>query len=96
MFVFLILIGIQACLTGKIASSGRTDAPIYASSLSSLYVIVVITSGLLIILGSAIKNPDTSVQFSYKSTFAAFATIEPVTSEPPLEKVLTLPSEYAP
>ena len=34
---------------------------------------VLIGFGLSIILGSAIKKPDTSVQFSYTSTFAAFA-----------------------
>ena len=35
---------------------------------------------------------DTSVQFSYTSARLALATIEPVTSEPPREKVLTFPS----
>ena len=47
-------------------------------------------------LGSATRNPDTSVQFSYTSTFAALATMDPVISEPPLEKVLTLPSGMEP
>ena len=63
-FVFLILIGIPSLRTGKIASSWRTVAPMYESSRSSLYVIVLIEAGLSIILGSAIINPDTSVQFS--------------------------------
>ncbi len=49
---------------------------------------VSITSGFSTILGSAIKKPDTSVQFSYISALTALATIEPVTSLPPLEKVL--------
>ena len=49
---------------------------------------VSITSGFFTMRGSAIKNPETSVQFSYKSTFPFFATIDPVTSEPPLEKAL--------
>lgn len=39
------------------------------------------------ILGSVTRKPDTSVQFSYMSAEMAFATMEPVTSEPPLEKV---------
>ena len=60
----------------------------YESSLSSLYVIVTIGLGLSIILGSATRKPDTSVQFSYKSAFTALATIEPVISEPPRENVL--------
>ena len=41
-----------------------TDAPMYASSLSSLYVIVWITSEFFTMRGSATINPDTSVQFS--------------------------------
>ena len=45
---------------------------------------------------SAIKMPETSVQFSYISTLAALDTIEPVISEPPLENVLTLPSGSEP
>ena len=46
--------------------------------------------GLSTILGSAARKPDTSVQFSYTSALIALATIEPVTSEPPLENVLHL------
>ena len=94
--VFLILIGIPSFLTGKIADSCSTEAPIYDSSRSSLYVIIVIGLGLSTILGSAAKNPDTSVQFSYTSAFNALATIEPVTSEPPLEKVFISPFGSAP
>ena len=63
-FVFLIFTGIPAALTGKIASSCKTVAPMYANSLSSAYVIVLIGLGLFTILGSQIKNPLTSVQFS--------------------------------
>ena len=43
------------------------------------------------ILGSQIRNPLTSVQFSYILAEAALATIEPVTSEPPLENVFMVP-----
>ncbi len=43
------------------------------------------------ILGSAAKIPETSVQFSYKETFRHFAKIEPVTSEPPRDNSFTLP-----
>ena len=68
----------------------------YESSRSSLYVIIVIPLGFSISLGSAIRKPDTSVQFSYTLALAALATIEPVTSEPPLENVLTLASGFAP
>ena len=64
----------------------------YESSLNSLYVITLIGFALFTILGSAARKPDTSVQFSYTSALLACATIEPVTSEPPLEKVFTLPS----
>ena len=46
--------------------------------------------------GSAIRKPDTSVQFSYRSAITARATMAPVTSEPPREKVLTEPSGSAP
>ena len=59
----------------------------YDNSLNSLYVIVPIVAGFLTILGSAIKNPETSVQFSYKSTCPLRATIDPVTSLPPRENV---------
>ena len=52
--------------------------------------------GFLTILGSAIKNPETSVQFSYNSAFILADTKAPVTSEPPLENVTILPSESAP
>ena len=48
------------------------------------------------ILGSAIMNPSTSVQFSYTSASTARAMIDPVMSEPPREKVRTLPSGMAP
>ena len=68
----------------------------YESSLNSLYVITLIGFALLTILGSAARKPDTSVQFSYISALRALATIEPVTSEPPLENVLTFPLGIAP
>ena len=96
LFVFFIFIGIPAFLTGNIESSCKTEAPIYDSSLSSEYVIVLIGFGLSIILGSAIRKPETSVQFSYKSAFMLSATNAPVTSDPPLEKVTILPSLSAP
>ena len=57
---------------------------------------MLITSGFSTILGSATRNPETSVQFSYISAFTALATIEPVTSEPPLENVFTIPSVVFP
>ena len=44
------------------------------------------------ILGSATRNPETSVQFSYISALIALATMAPVMSEPPLENVLILQS----
>ena len=59
-------------------------------------MIVVIGSGFLMIRGSAIIHPETSVQFSYRLAFTALATIEPVISEPPLENVLIVPSSSAP
>ena len=83
--------GIPAALTGNIASSCNTVAPIYANSRNSLYVIVLIGSGLLTILGSQIRHPLTSVQFSYNLALVALATIDPVTSEPPLENVFIVP-----
>ena len=46
--------------------------------------------------GSAMRSPDTSVQFSYKSAFSARARIAPVISEPPRENVLIDPSGIAP
>ena len=48
------------------------------------------------ILGSATRNPETSVQFSYISALIALATMAPVMSEPPLENVLIVPSGIAP
>ena len=51
-------------------------------------MMVLITLALSTILGSAIRKPETSVQFSYISACTARAMIEPVTSEPPLENVL--------
>ena len=54
------------------------------------------TFGFFTILGSALNIPETSVQFSYKSALTDRAIIEPVTSDPPLEKVLMLPSGIAP
>ena len=90
------MIGIPSFLTGNIADSWSTVAPIYESSLNSLYVIVVIGLGFFTILGSAARKPETSVQFSYTLAFKALATIEPVTSEPPLENVLTQPLGIAP
>ena len=89
-------IGIPAFLTGKTASSCNTEAPIYDNSLSSLYVISLICMGFSTILGSAIRNPDTSVQFSYKSALMLAATRAPVTSDPPLEKVTIFPSGSEP
>ena len=59
-------------------------------------MIISIGLGLSTILGSAARKPDTSVQFSYTSAFIALATIEPVTSEPPLENVFTAPFGIAP
>ena len=41
-----------------------SDAPMYESSLNSLYVITLIGFALFTILGSAARKPDTSVQFS--------------------------------
>ena len=94
--VFFMFIGIPAFLAGKTASSCNTDAPIYDNSRSSLYVIFLICMGCSTILGSAIRNPDTSVQFSYKSALILAATNAPVTSDPPLEKVTILPSGSEP
>ena len=42
--------------------------------------------------GSAIRKPDTSVQFSYTLASTARATIAPVISDPPRENVFTVPS----
>ena len=50
----------------------------------------------LTLRGSAIKNPETSVQFSYRSACTAKATRDPVISDPPLEKVTIVPSFFAP
>ena len=47
--------------------------------------------GLATIRGSAMSRPETSVQFSYKSAMIARAAMAPEISEPPREKVLTLP-----
>ena len=41
--------------------------------------------------GSAMRKPETSVQFSYTSAFAARATTAPVMSLPPRGKVCTSP-----
>ena len=94
--VLRMLMGMPCWRTGKMASSWSTGTPMYASSLSSLYVITSMASGLSMIRGSAIRKPDTSVQFSYTSALMALATIEPVISDPPLEKVLILPSGIEP
>ena len=94
--VLLILIGIPHWLTGLTASSWRTSAPLSASSLSSLYIITGTLSGCFTMRGSAISSPGTSVQFSYKSAFAADAIIAPVMSDPPLEKVTTSPVSFEP
>lgn len=45
------------------------------------------TSGFLTIVGFALKIPETSVKFSYKSARTPLATIAPVMSEPPLGNV---------
>jgi hypothetical protein len=42
------------------------------------------------------RKPLTSVQFSYSAASTALATIEPLTSEPPREKVLTSPLAAVP
>ena len=62
----------------------------FLTTIVSIVTIVTVFFGGIFISAfvDVIKNPDTSVQFSYKSAFTAFATIEPVTSEPPLENVL--------
>ena len=59
-------------------------------------MITLMTSGFSTTLGSATRNPETSVQFSYISALTAFARIEPVTSEPPRENVFTMPSVVLP
>ena len=41
--------------------------------------------------GSAINRPETSVQFSYRMAPVARARMAPEMSEPPREKVWTLP-----
>ena len=46
--------------------------------------------------GSAMRMPDTSVQFSYTSAFSAAAASAPVMSLPPREKVRILPSGVTP
>ena len=46
--------------------------------------------------GSAMRKPDTSVQFSYTSACTARATMAPVMSDPPRENVLMLPSRLRP
>ena len=48
------------------------------------------------ILGSAIRKPDTSVQFSYTSASSAAAASAPVMSLPPRLKVWMLPSGITP
>ena len=49
------------------------------------------TRGRSTIRGSAMSIPDTSVQFSYSAASAARATMAPVTSGAPREKVLMVP-----
>ncbi len=46
--------------------------------------------------GSAIRKPDTSVQFSYTSASSAAAASAPVMSLPPRLKVWMLPSGSTP
>ena len=53
-------------------------------------------AGSLTTRGSAMRKPETSVQFSYSSAPAARATSAPEMSLPPREKVRTLPSGNAP
>ena len=48
--------------------------------------------GLSTMRGSQARKPLTSVQFSYTVAFTARATIAPEISDPPREKVFTLPS----
>ncbi len=94
--VLRIRIGIPASLTGKIDSSCKTLAPLYANSRSSRYVIISMRFGFSTILGSAIRKPETSVQFSYKLACTPRAMIAPVISEPPRENVLISPFGLAP
>ena len=52
--------------------------------------------GSFTILGSAMRKPDTSVQFSYTSASSAAAASAPVMSLPPRVNVWMLPSGMAP
>ena len=63
-FVLRMFRGIPISLTGATESSWSTDAPMYASSRSSANVISEIGLGLSTMRGSAMRIPDTSVQFS--------------------------------
>ena len=53
-------------------------------------------SGSFTMRGSAMRKPETSVQFSYTSASSAAAASAPVMSLPPRVKVLMLPSGMAP
>ena len=83
--------GMPFSFTGRMESSWRTEAPMKASSRSSAKVIWGMGLGSLTILGSAIRMPDTSVQFSYTSASTAAAASAPDISLPPRDMTLILP-----
>ena len=83
--------GMPFSFTGCTDSSCRTEAPIKASSRSSANVIFSIGAGFGTMRGSAIRMPETSVQFSYTSALIAAAAMAPVMSLPPRDITRSLP-----
>ena len=94
--VLRMLSGMFFSRTGNTVPSCSTCAPTKLSSRSSLYVMRSIGRGSGTMRGSAMRMPDTSVQFSYTSAFSAAAASAPVMSLPPREKVRILPSGVTP
>ena len=88
--------GMFALRTGKMLSECSTFAPMYESSLSSLYDSAFMRLGLSTMRGSQARKPETSVQFSYTLAPSARATMAPEISEPPRENVFTFPSAPLP
>ena len=95
-FVFLIWMGMPTSRTGKMASSCRTEAPMYESSRISSNVMRWMERGLSTMRGSAARKPETSVQFSYTPASRQRARIAPVMSPPPRWKSFNVPSTVDP
>ena len=88
--IFGVYIGNQILDLIDTATKGSSNAKISGVLFTTAAASAMYEKGDLMFI---INNVDDVIEVSIN---AAFATIEPVTSEPPLEKVLTVPSAFAP